>query len=118
MISDTGTDGIAHTIHVATENDNDDLSNFRKFENVVDAMNLPDGTVKFYFEGAEKHIENGRIVRSTVQGIEDAYRYRCGDCLIEQTDVITQTDHGEKLRLECPVCEMKTPHERMAVKEP
>jgi hypothetical protein len=107
MISDHGTDGISHTIHVAS-NDDGELSNFREFENVLDVMNLPNGSLKFYFENNQKIIESGKIVRSTVRGIENAFRYRCRECKVQDTDVISQSDRGDSMRLDCHVCGTET----------
>lgn len=109
MNSDQGTDGISHTIHVADEDDGE-LTNFRKFENVLDAMNLPDGSVKFYFEGEQRRKEAGRIVRTTVRGVEDSFRYRCNICEEPSSDIISQSDRGGSLSLRCSECKMDTIH--------
>jgi hypothetical protein len=109
MNSDQGTDGIAHTIHVADVEDGE-LTNFRKFENVLDAMNLPDGSVKFYFEGKEQLKQNARIVRSTVRGVKDAFRYRCNICENSDSDVISQEDRGDSMQLNCSDCGYETTH--------
>lgn len=114
MLSAHGTDGISHTIHVATEDDGE-LSNFRKFENVLDAMNLPDGAVKFHYENEEKIVKSGRIVRSTVRGLGDSFRYRCSECLVQDTDVISQSDRGESITLTCTVCEKETEYEKREI---
>lgn len=114
MFSDHGTDGIAHTIHVATEEDGE-LSNFQEFENVLDVMNLPDGSVKFHYENGMKQIKDGRIVRSKVRGVEEAFRYRCSECQVKDTDVISQRDRGESLRIECHVCGEETVHENKKI---
>jgi len=116
MISDHGTGGIAHTIHVAKEEDGE-LSDFRKFENVLDVMNLPNGTVKFFFEGDETLIQGGRIVRSSVKGLDDSFRYRCSECLVTDTDVISQCDRGDSITLTCSVCETETEHEKTAIED-
>lgn len=113
-LSDQGTDGIAHTIHVATADDGE-LSDFRKFENVLDVMNLPNGSLKFYYENEQKIIKSGRIVRSTVRGVEDAFRYRCSECLIQDTDIISQSDRGESISMICSVCEKETEHEKREI---
>lgn len=112
MASKTGTGGIVHTIHVADVLDNGDLDNFRKVENVVDAMNMPNGTIKFTKEGEPKAIESGKIVRSTVRGLDESFRYRCSSCKIKEYDIISPTDRGSEIRVECPVCEKPTSHER------
>lgn len=109
MVSDQGTDGIAHTIHIAQEEDGE-LTDFEKFENVLDVMNLPSGAVKFYYEGEQKMVKSGRIVRSTVRGVEDAFRYRCSECLVQDTDIISQSDRGESISMVCSVCEKETKH--------
>ncbi len=114
MLSDHGTDGIAHTIHVADDDDGE-LSNFRKFENVLDVMNLPNGGVKFYFENEQKMIDGGRIVRSTVRGVEDAFRYRCSECEVRDTDVISQRDRGHAMVIGCHVCGKDTKHEKREI---
>jgi hypothetical protein len=116
MISAKGTDGISHTIHIADANDGD-LSNFREFENVLDVMNLPNGSIKFHHEGEEKHIQSGRIVRSTVRGLENAFRYRCSECLVEDTDIISQSDRGETISVNCNVCEKETEHSKRGIDE-
>lgn len=114
MLSDHGTDGISHTIHVATEDDGE-LSNFREFENVLDVMNLPNGSVKFYYENGEKILQSGRIVRSTVRGVDESFRYRCSECLVQDTDIISQRDRGDSVDLDCHVCEKETEHEKKEV---
>jgi rubrerythrin len=111
MIAKDGTDGISHTIHVAEEDDGE-LTNFKEYENVLDAMNLPNGSVKFYFEGAEKVVQNGRIVRTTVRGVEDAFRYRCSKCESLESDLISQLDRGDSIVTNCPICGKETKHER------
>ncbi len=111
MIAKNGTDGISHTIHVAEEDDGE-LSNFKEYENVLDAMNLPNGSVKFYFEGSEKVIQNGRIVRTTVRGVEDAFRYRCAECESLESDLISQRDRGTIMKVDCPCCNEVTQHEK------
>lgn len=116
MISDHGTGGIAHTIHVAKE-DGDGLTDFREFENVLDAMNLPNGAVKFYFEGEEKLIQGGRIVRSSVKGLGDAFRYRCSKCQTFDSDIISQEDRGASISITCSVCETETEHEKREIDE-
>lgn len=116
MLSDHGTDGIAHTIHVATEEDGE-LTNFREFENVLDVMNLPDGSVKFHYENKQKIIKSGRIVRSTVRGVEDACRYRCTNCENNDSDIISQSDRGENLMLYCPVCNSKREYKRTEIED-
>lgn len=114
MICDQGTDGVAHTIHVAEE-DGGELSNFRKFENVLDVMNLPNGDVKFFYENEQKLIKKGRIVRSTVRGVEDSFRYRCGECQVQATDVISQVDRGKGIVMSCHVCGKETEHEKREI---
>jgi hypothetical protein len=113
-LCDQGTDGISHEIHVADMEDGE-LTNFREFENVLDAMCLPGGKVKFFYEGNQKIIRQGRIVRSTVRGVRDSFRYRCSDCLIQGTDVISQTDRGSSIVMTCPVCEKETKHEKTEI---
>jgi hypothetical protein len=117
MVSDNGTDGISHTIHLADENSDGELSNFRKFNNVLDVMNTPDGSVKFIHEGKQETVEYGRIVRSTVRGVEDAFRYRCSDCLVSDTDIISQCDRGDSIQIFCSVCEKETDHVKRDVDE-
>ena len=112
-----GTDGISHNIHLAQVDDDGNLTNFREYENVLDVMNLPDGTVKFYYENGLKQIQGGRIVRSQVRGLDDAFRYRCSECGEFETDVISQRDRGEQTEMMCPVCEEATDHARMDVDE-
>jgi rubrerythrin len=112
-----GTDGISHSIHLAQVDDDGNLSNFQEYENVLDVMNLPDGTVKFNYENGLKEVKDGRIVRSRVRGIEDAFRYRCSECGAFETDVISQRDRGEQTEMFCPVCEELTDHSRMDVDE-
>lgn len=111
MIAEDGTDGIAHTIHVADEEDGE-LSDFTKYENVLDAMNLPNGSVKFYYEGKEKQIQDGRIVRTTVRGVENAFRYRCVECDEVSSDLISQGDRGMIIEVDCPNCNGITQHEK------
>lgn len=103
MLADHGTDGISHEIHVANDDDGE-LSDFRKFENVLDVVNLPNGAVKFYYENNEKIIQSGRIVRSTVRGVDDSFRYRCSSCNEFSTDIISQEDRGESIFIECSSC--------------
>lgn len=117
MTSDNGTDGISHTIHVAKDHGDGELSDFRKFENVLDVMNLPNGSVKFYFENEQKMIQGGRIVRSTVRGVNDAFRYRCSECKIQDTDVISQSDRGDAISMPCPICEKETEHEKRNIED-
>ena len=114
MLSDHGTDGIAHTIHVAKEEDGE-LSDFTKYENVLDVMNLPDGSVKFYYENDQTIIQSGRIVRSTVRGVEDSFRYRCSECLVQDTDIISQRDRGESVVVGCHVCGKETEHQKKEI---
>lgn len=114
MISKDGTDGIAHTIHIANVKDGE-LTDFTEYENVLDVMNLPNGSVKFYFEGEEKIIRNGRIVRSTVRGIEESYRYRCSNCNDSSSDLISQKDRGKTLSMNCSCCEKETEHQRQNI---
>lgn len=114
MFSDHGTDGIAHTIHVATEEDGE-LSNFREFENVLDVMNLPDGSVKFHYENGMKQIKDGRIVRSKVRGVEDSFRYRCSECQVQDTDIISQSDRGKSVVIGCHVCGKETEHKQQGI---
>lgn len=116
MIAKDGTDGISHTIHVAEEDDGE-LSNFQEYENVLDAMNLPNGSVKFYFEGSETVVQNGRIVRTTVRGVEDAFRYRCVECESLESDLISQLDRSESMVANCPICDTETEHERRNMDE-
>lgn len=116
MISAHGTDGISHEIHVATEEDDGGLSNFRKFENVLDVMNLPNGAVKFYFEGDQKLIESGKIVRSSVRGLDESVRYRCSECEVKNSDLIGQ-ERGEALSMKCPICEKETKFKKMEISD-
>jgi len=116
MLSDHGTDGISHTIHVATEDDGE-LTNFRKFENVLDVMNLPNGAVKFYYENEEKIIPPGRIVRSTVRGVKNAFRYRCSNCEDNQSDIISQSDRGGSISMSCTVCSKVTDHQKRDIED-
>lgn len=114
MDSDHGTDGISHMIHVATEEDGE-LSNFRKFENVVDVMNLPDGSLKFNYEDGQKIINSGKIVRSKVRGLEDAVRYRCSECDVRSTDIISQRSRGESIDVHCHFCDEATLHTKREI---
>ncbi len=116
MVSDNGTDGIAHSIHVAKEEDGE-LTDFQEYENVLDAMNLPNGSVKFYFEGEQKLIKSGRIVRSTVRGVDDAFRYRCSSCSEVESDVISQKDRGKSISMNCPTCGKDTDHRRREMED-
>lgn len=116
MLSDQGTDGISHMIHVANDDDGE-LSNFRKFENVVDVMNLPDGSLKFYYENGQKIIQSGRLVRSKVRGLDTAFRYRCSKCNDQDTDLISQTDRGSSVSIECHICKKNTDHEKREIND-
>lgn len=116
MISAHGTDGISHEIHVATEEDDGVLSDFRKFENVLDVMNLPDGTVKFYYEGEQKELTNGKIVRSSVRGLDNSVRYRCSECQVKSSDLIGQ-ERGESPSMQCPVCEKETEFMKLEIND-
>lgn len=113
-LSDQGTDGIAHTIHVATADDGE-LSDFRKFENVLDVMNLPNGSLKFFYENEEKIIKQGRIVRSTVRGVENSFRYRCSECDDANSDVISQSNRGDEIQMECGDCDCETSHTKREI---
>lgn len=113
MFSDQGTDGIGHSIHVAKIED-EELTNVREYENVLDVLRLGDGTVKFYFENEQKVVHGGTIIRSQVRGIDSSYRYRCKECEDHTTDIISQQDRGESISLECENCG-ETEYNRTAV---
>ena len=115
MSTTDGTSGIVHTVHVAEETPDGELGDFTRYENVVDAMNLPDGSVKFHTEDGLKRYDRGRIVRTTVKGLEEAYRYRCESCEDNESDLISRLDRGDQLMMRCPVCKTETNHERMKV---
>ena len=113
-MNENGTVGISHSIHVADDLGDGELDNFREFENVLDVMNLPNGGVKFYFEGGQKLIQSGKIVRSQVNGLDNAARYRCSDCQTENSDLIGQ-ERGDTVELYCPVCELQQPFEKLEI---
>lgn len=116
MNQDHNTVGIGHSIHVADDLGDGELDNFREFENVLDVMNLPNGGVKFFFEGGEKLIQGGKIVRSQVHGLDEAARYRCTSCQTANSDLIGQ-QRGEIIQSECPVCEKLTEFEHREVED-
>jgi hypothetical protein len=106
-LSESGTDGISHTITVAHETE-DGYENYEEFPNVLDVMNLPNNTLKFYAENGLQMKKGARIVRSQVRGLEDASRNRCGECEDPASDIISATARSETFTLYCPVCQKET----------
>lgn len=117
MSTEQGTTGLAHTIHVGYgESNSDDVyENIEEFENVVDAMNLPNGSVKFSHEDGTEMLSGARIIRSRVKNLDKAVRYRCTSCLTPESDLIGR-DRGE-MEIECPVCEKEQQFKKMDVSE-
>jgi hypothetical protein len=115
-LSEIGTDGISHTITVALETENG-YEHYEEFPNVVDVMNLPNNTLKFYSEDGLQMKKGARIVRSQVRGLDTASRNRCGQCDEPASDIISATARSETFTLDCPVCEEETEYYPMEIDE-
>jgi hypothetical protein len=102
-----GTPGLCHTITVAHETD-DGYENYEEFPNVLDVMNLPNNTLKFYAENGLEMKKGARVVRSQVRGIDEASRNRCSECESPESDIISATARQESFTLYCPVCQEET----------
>lgn len=118
MSIDNGTAGISHSIHVGYggPEDGSEFEKIEEFENVVDAMNLPNGDVKFSYEDGSKQLAGARIIRSRVKGLDDAVRYRCVDCKAPDSDLVGR-DRGSDVRATCPVCGTEKQFYKMDVNE-
>lgn len=112
MVTKNGAGGVVHTVHVAGETDSGELENFREVENVLDAVNMPNGTIKFTKQGEPHQIEAGKIVRTTVKGLDDAARYRCPGCENIENDLLSAVDRGPFLEVHCSECGEKQNYER------
>jgi hypothetical protein len=106
-----GTNGIGWTIHTAVVDDDGGLENYREWKNVVDIVNLPNGSVKFNYEDGEKHLYDARIVRAKVRGLNEAIRYRCSECENDSSDVVAAEPRGVSTSIHCPLCEQETEFE-------
>lgn len=98
--STTNVTGITHDIHVR-----DESGEIESYNGVLDAMKLPNGTLKFTHEDNLKQVTGGEIVRSRVNGVADAYKYVCPSCESNETALITAFDRGETLALSCAHCD-------------
>jgi hypothetical protein len=116
-LSEEGTDGISHTITVALETE-DGYEDYEEFPNVVDVMNLPNNTLKFYSEDGLQMKKGARIVRSQVRGLSEASRNRCGQCEDPRSDIISAVSRDEAFSLYCPVCDEETEYEPREIDEP
>lgn len=91
--------GITHDIHVRTEDDE-----IQDFEGVLDVMKLPSGNLKFTHNGELQQFSNGEIVRSRVNNVDTAHKYVCPECGSDESALITASDYGEMLKVECGDC--------------
>ena len=102
--------GITHNVHVRTED-----GDIQSFEGVLDAMKLPNETLKFTHNNEVKQFSNGEIIRSRVKNVDDAHKYVCPDCESDETALISATDYGPMLEVTCQECRCIDGFERREV---
>lgn len=119
MISDdNGTPGISHTVHVGYPGEEGGVyKSIDEFENVVDAMDMPNGGVKLSSEEGMELISGARIIRTRVKGLDHSVRYRCSECESASSDVVAAMERGETTQMECPVCQQIQQFTKMGVEE-
>lgn len=99
--------GITHEVHVRKPDES-----IQKFSGVLDVMKMPGGDLKFNHDGDLKQFSDGEVMRCRVTNLNDAHKYVCPECESDDGALITASDRGGTMTVDCMECEAERAFER------